>query len=162
MRLITNIAKFCHRHFSSLAYLLIACSLFFSLGMGVRPYAEKLNTSWSTKTKVKVFLHRMESAYAAESLAGFYLLLDRDFENFLSFKNSLQDEFLNKKNLNVKFYLDTILTEDDKVFSRIHWYKKYSNLSGSLFKTKGSSEFLFIAKPEKLVLKYIRGDNPFF
>ena len=54
----------------------------------------------------------IERAYEYNSLSGFMDLLDDDFENKLGFKSSLENEFLNTKNQELQFVIDSTLAEE--------------------------------------------------
>jgi len=141
----------CHK----LVFIVFA---FFFLGMSPRPPSVKLNT----EDIVKNFLSSIESSYASENIDLFMSFLDKKFEDIGDFKGSLQKEFLNKKDLGLKFIVDSILEEKDKILVKLHWFKKYSDLSGNLTKQEGESQFLFHKIPAGLKLLCIREDNPFF
>ncbi|MEA3368907.1 MAG: hypothetical protein U9Q24_00905 [Candidatus Ratteibacteria bacterium] len=114
------------------------------------------------KDMVKDRLQEMEVVYASRDFEGFIALLDKDFEPLGNFKNSLQEEFLNRKSLELKFIVDNILKEKEKILVKLHWFKKYTDPSGKFLKVKGESQFVFFRDSEGLKLLSIRGDNPFF
>ncbi len=158
MSLIMSTKKSCLRKTSPRLCLLVISALFFIIGMTRAPKPEKANL----KDAVSAELSQIETTYASENLPAFITFLDKAFEGFGDFKDSLQDEFLNKKNLELKFIVDSILEEDDKILVKLHWFKKYTDPSGKLLKVKGESQFVFFRDSEGLKLLSIRGNNPFF
>ena len=115
-----------------------------------------------TKSAVEEAMANIEYAYASRNILTMTDSLDKNFEGWLSFKSSIQNEFLSVKEQQIHFVIDTFLTEADKVSVRHHWFKKTIDNSGSFSKSEGQSEFVFNNTPGGLKILYIRGDNPFF
>jgi hypothetical protein len=138
--------------------------IFFSLGMAEAPQDSPEATSQldTTKGDLESFLADLEVAYESRSVSNVSSLLDRDFERLLDFKSNLQDYYLNYRNLQIHFVIDTYLTDRDRISVRLHWFKKTMDSAGTFAKVRGESEFAFKRDPEGLRLIYIRGDNPFF
>jgi len=116
----------------------------------------------TAKDKIIQKLSMIESTYRSENITKFDSCLDNDFPNSENFKTLLQDEFLSKKELEINFIIDSVLTEDNKIFVYLHWFKKYRNLTGEFFKQEGSSRFVFSEYSDSLKLLYIEGTNPFY
>ncbi|MGE4357845.1 MAG: hypothetical protein AB7E08_04765 [Candidatus Omnitrophota bacterium] len=142
-------------------FLVIFVSCLFLCGMA--PAGQKLSQQTRIeKYSIENVLSNIESVYEGEDLIGFKELLDKDFENSLTFISNLENYFYSVKFLNLYLVLDTYLTEKDRVLVKLHWFKKAIDNSGAFTKTKGSSEFVFRNTTEGLKLILIRKDNPFF
>ncbi|UCG35445.1 MAG: hypothetical protein JSW17_01195 [Candidatus Omnitrophota bacterium] len=131
---------------------------FFFLAMAPRPFEGEKASDQS----VDGVFSDISFAYTSEDFISFVSLLDRDFEDLGNFKDALQEEFLSKKNLELRFVVDSVLQEKDRIFVRLHWFRKSTTSSGVISKTKGKSQFIFRQTPQGLKLLYIRGNNPFF
>jgi hypothetical protein len=104
----------------------------------------------------------IESAYESRNLENMTDLLDKDYNDRLEFKSSLEDYFLSVKELQIHFVIDSSLSEGDKINVHLHWFKKSVNNSGGFSKSQGSSQLTFKNTGEGLKLFYIHQDNPFY
>lgn len=138
---------------------LVLVSLAFLTAMAGRPDPA---ANRNQEESIKGFLSSIETSYSIKDFGSIISLLDRDFQGPGDFKESLQNEFLNKKGLDLKFIFDSSLQDGDTTLVRLHWFKKYSDFAGKLFKQKGESQFALHQTPDGLKLLYIRGDNPFY
>jgi len=111
---------------------------------------------------IEQMLSDIETAYMSRSVNMMSDLLDKDYENLLNFKSALESFFLNVKELQIYFVVDTILVEKNKVSVRLHWFKKVIDNSGAFKKIQGSSQLVFRNSDGGLKLLYWRGDNPFY
>lgn len=128
----------------------------FLVGMAGPPHLSYL------QKEITQLLERMASDYSSGNYQGILSHLDQDFENLDGFKDRLQNEFVNKKELQLKFYVDNILEDRDLLFVGLHWFKKYRSRGGNIVKGKGSSSFIFRKGTTGYKLLFVRGDNPFF
>jgi hypothetical protein len=139
--------------FKNLILLLLS---FVFLGMTRLPQGINL------KKKLSHTLTQMANVYSQEDLKTFLSFLHKNFENFGEFKYNLEKEFLNKKNLELKFVIDSILKDKNFILVKLHWFKKYMDNYGRLKKKKGKSSFLFKYTPSGYKIFRLEGDNPFF
>ncbi|MCM8771081.1 MAG: hypothetical protein NC936_04360 [Candidatus Omnitrophica bacterium] len=139
--------------------ILLLISLFL---MGMAEAPSKTSVGKIDKISVEAILSQIESVYEREDIPSFRELLDKNFENYLSFVSQLESYFSAVKFLNLYLVLDTYLEDKDKALVRLHWFKKSINNSGVFSKSAGSSVFAFRNTPTGLKLLYIREDNPFF
>lgn len=135
---------------------LIFIASIFLIGMGSKPHLSYL------KREVANLLETMASDYSSGDYQAVISYLDEDFENISDFEDKLQNELLNKKELELKFYVDDIIEDKDLLFVGLHWFKKYRTNAGNIVKGKGSSSFIFRKGSSGYKLLFIRGDNPFF
>ena len=146
------------------AVILIASILFFSfcLGMSEAPVQSKPAEYQTSEASVEEAIANLEAAYESLNTASMMELLDRDFEGWLSFKSSIENQFLSSKSLQVHFVIDSYLRDKDKINVRLHWFKKTIDNAGTFTKSQGESQFAFRNTSHGLKLLYVRGDNPFF
>ncbi|MFA5093144.1 MAG: hypothetical protein WC543_04315 [Candidatus Omnitrophota bacterium] len=158
-----NIVRLCCNFVERLRLLAVLFLILFSLGMASAP-KNASTTSLDSQTRVQVdqSIASLKSAYELKDLPGFTDLLDKDFENKLSFQSNLENYFNSFKDLELMMVIDTVLMNKDQVSVRLHWFKKSSDNLGSFAKSEGSCQFVFINRNQKLKLLYIRGKNPFF
>lgn len=116
----------------------------------------------SVRSQTEQTLGVIKAAYESEKLPDFMELLDKDFEDRLNFQANLQNYFINTKDNEISFVIDSLLINQDKISVRLHWFKKSTTNTGFFSKTQGSSHFVFYKYPSGLKLVYIRKDNPFF
>lgn len=135
---------------------LVLVSLFL-LGMAFAP-----KSSPAIGGQVGQALANLKSCFESENLSDFMALLDKDYEDRLTFQSTLQDYFISHKNPEIMIITDAVLINQDKVSARLHWFRKNTDNSGSFSKSQGSSQLVFKQCPEGLRLIYIRQDNPFF
>lgn len=128
----------------------------FLVGMAGSPHLSYL------QKEVTQLLERLAFDYSSGNYQGVFSYLDEDFENLGEFKKRLQNEFANKKELKLKFYVDNILEDRDLSFVSLHWFKKYRTQDGNIVKGKGSTSFIFRRGTSGYKLLFIRGANPFF
>ncbi len=128
----------------------------FLVGMAGSPHFSYL------QKEVTQLLEKMASDYSSGDYQAVLSHVDQDFENLDEFKDGLQNEFVNKKELQLKFYVDNILEDRDLLFVGLHWLKKYRSQKGNIIKGKGSSNFIFRRGTSGYKLLFIRGDNPFY
>jgi hypothetical protein len=126
------------------------------IGMGSKPHLSYL------KREITNLLETMARDYSSGDYQAVISYLDKDFENISDFKDKLQNEFLNKKELELKFYVDNLIEDRDLLFVGLHWFKKYRTSGQNIVKGKGSSSFIFRKGTSGYKLLFIRGDNPFF
>ena len=158
-----NIAQLYSRFQSKLILLSLFFLLPFFLGMSlVSKSAPAASSEEQVRIKTDQVLVNLKSAYELESLPDFTGILDRDFENQLTFQSNLENYFISHKNSELIIITDAVLINKDKVSVRLHWFKKFFTNSGVFNKSQGSSQFVFKQYPEGLKLIYIRQDNPFF
>jgi hypothetical protein len=140
--------------------LVMSCSVIHPLfGMGRAPSKP---SSQELKASVERFLDRITVLYNKEEPSPFITLVSSDFPNMGEFKDSLQKEFLAKKNLQLAFIVDSVLLDQGKVLVNLHWYKKFSTFSGTPVKESGSAQLLLKKTSDGLTLLGINGENPFF
>jgi hypothetical protein len=146
--------------------LLIACLGFAAcifLGMAKAPQqGPAVSSDEQVRTQVGQVLAGLKSAYESESLPDFMNLLDRDFENRLTFQSNLENYFISNKNPELMLVTDAVLINKDKTSVRLHWFKKSMNNAGVFAKSEGSCQLVFLNSGQEFKLLYIRGDNPFF
>jgi hypothetical protein len=115
-----------------------------------------------TRTQTNQVLATLKSAYESESLSDFMNLLDKDYEDRLTFQSNLQNYFISNKNPELIIITDAVVVTKDKISVRLHWFKKNFSNEGVFSKSQGSSQFAFIKSTQGLRLIYLRGDNPFY
>lgn len=135
----------------------------FSLGLSSPP---RNNSAASLEGQIRIQINQtldsIKFAYTSENLPDFINLLDKDYEDRLTFQSNLQSYFISHKNPEIMFITDVVLINKDKTSVRLRWFKKIVDNSGTFSKSQGSSQFVFKQYPEGLKLFYIRQDNPFF
>lgn len=163
MKLIMNIAQFYRRFHSRFRLLSVLFVLFSSLGMSSVPKnAPAASSNEQIRTQVDQTLASFKSTYESENLPDFMYLLDKDFENRLTFQSNLENYFISHKNLELMTIIDVVLVNKNKISVRLHWFKKSSTNDEIFSKSQGSSQFVFIKAAPGLKLLYLRGDNPFY
>jgi hypothetical protein len=142
--------------------VVLVLAVCFCLGMSGAPQQASTTEDELTKTAVEEAMANIEYTYASRHTSEMMDVLDKNFEDWLGFKSSIENHFLSVKELQIHFVVDSFLTEADKVSVSFHWFKKTIDNSGAFSKTEGRSQFVFHTTPGGLKLLYIRGDNPFF
>jgi len=122
----------------------------------------KLTDAESLRMLIDRAFAAIGDAYQSRSLIDMTELLDKDYEDLLDFRSALESYFLNVKELQINFVIDTTLIDKNKVGVRLHWFKKEIDNSGAFQKIEGSSQFVFKKSEGELKLLYYRGDNPFY
>ena len=154
-----GITAFGNSYLQLMALASIVFFLAFTAGIinGLSAHQEDLTASLIDRV-----LSDIEQAYEVKNIFAFMDLVDERYEGYLQFKEAVQDVFLSGKRLQLYFVFDTYLTEADKISVKLHWFKKTSDSSGDLVKTKGFSEFNFSQTSDGLKLLSVREDNPFY
>lgn len=124
--------------------------------------APPISLTEQIRIKVDQALAGLKSAYESENLSDFINLLDKDYEDRLTFQSNLENYFISNKNPEIMIITDAVLINKDKVGVRLHWFKKVMNNAGLFAKLEGSCQFVFLNSGQEFKLLYIRGDNPFF
>ena len=149
MRKMRQITKLQKERLFKFSPILIVAFLFF-LNMAPRKLIKE--------GRIVTLLNNLKSEYESENLKGFFKLVDKNYPDFLEAKEKLENEFISKNDLELKFIIDAVLRKKEKDVVKLHWYKKYRDLKGDLYKEKGKATFIF----HKDKLLQIKGKNPFF
>ncbi len=151
------------RHFlfnaAAAAVLIFGPARLFAMGDNPRESGQR-----AFHDEAEAALTDLSSAYESRDVETFMGRLDGAFEGRLEFKAAIQDKFFSSKNLEIKFVVDSVLTDKvwgDRISVRSHWFKKAIDPAGRFSKTKGYSQLVFKRTPGGLTLLHIRGDNPF-
>lgn len=160
MKILLHILGYKRLSFTSIVVIFLSI---FLLGMSQAPKgAPAVSSEEQIRTQVDQTLTSLKSTYASENLPDFMNLLDKDFEDRLTFQSNLENYFISHKNLELMIITDAVLINKDKISVRLHWFKKSFTNSGVFSKSQGSSQFVFNKAAEGLRLLYLRSDNPFF
>jgi len=118
--------------------------------------------------RIENILLEIEDAYQNKDTESIMSFIDTDFPNYYFFKKNLRDNFFKVSSAKIFFVVDSCLKKDGMILIKLHWFRKIIKNHNRLFKTQGTSEFIFkeYTDPDKkeplFKLYQIKGDNPFY
>ena len=134
-------------------YLLIICVLLSSC------VHSQIN---DTSGRIKQALDKKKHFYQKKDRGKFFEHIDGQYyPGYKEFQNQIENFLYNHSHIQLDFNIEKILSSGKMKSVELEWYKTYVNKQGQPVKRQGFATFFFDVSGDKVLLRNIKGDNPF-
>lgn len=133
-------------------------------GAAANPPSPRAAAKDAAEAAARDTLSALQNAYTSGDLQGFFKLVSgKAYFNDTDLRFKLTGEFDRHEPIDLQFFVDSAVTDLEKVSLGTHWQKRSLDArSGQVVPTQGKADFIFhVNKEGKAKLLDIRGDSPF-
>lgn len=143
-------------------YLILIAIIFLITVSGIGYAIEKSDTQ-SVRTQIDEKLEILKTSYETPNVQDIMSLFDKDFTDREEAEKELSHRLYNYKYLELDFFVNRFLSDDDNVYVYLNWNKVERDEENNFSKSQGGCKFIFKKKEDgDITLLEIDGQNPFF
>lgn len=100
--------------------------------------------------------------YQKKDRSKFFEYIDEQYyPGYKEFKYQVEDFLYNHSDIQLDFNIEKVLSSGKMKSVELKWYKTYVNKHGQPIKRQGFATFFFDVSGDKILLRNLKGDNPF-
>ena len=112
--------------------------------------------------RIKQALDKKKHFYQKKDRDKLFEYIDEQYyPGYKEFQYQIENFLYNHSNIQLDFNIEKILSSGKMKSVELKWYKTYVNKQGRPIKRQGFATFFFDVSGDKILLRNLKGDNPF-